>query len=300
MKIIIFGGNGFIGKHLASTLKKKHNLYIYGNSEFSKKRKKFIKYKKKNFLKIISKIKPDVIFFLSGNSYPNNTLNDSLYDFKLNNLVIQELLCAMSIAGYNKLFFYASSIAVYGSVNSNKSVTEDYKLNPESNYGISKVVAEKQIKYFSKNSKFFSIILRFSSVYGPGLERQIVYEVIKQSLKEKGIKLKGSISDSRQFLYVKDCAKILEALIDVKHDKFQIYNIAGGNKIKISKLIKNLEIVLNKKIKFSFLNKIKNPSLPALSNKKLLKKIGKTSFVKFKIGLEETINWIKNYKKIKY
>ena len=106
-------------------------MYIYGNSEFSKKRKNYIKYKKKNFLKIISKIKPDVIFFLSGNSYPNNTLNDSLYDFKLNNLVIQELLCAMSIAGYNKLFFYASSIAVYGSVNSNKSVTEDYKLNPD-------------------------------------------------------------------------------------------------------------------------------------------------------------------------
>lgn len=297
MKIIVFGGSGFIGKHLVNLLKRKHNLYIYGNSEFSKKRKNLIKYTKKSFLKIIFKIKPDVIFFLSGNSYPNNTLNDTLYDFKLNNLVIQELLCAMSIAGYNKLFFYASSIAVYGSVNLNKSVREEYKLNPESNYGISKIVAEKQIKYFSMNSKFFSIILRFSSIYGPGLKRQIVYEIIKQSLRGKSIKLKGSISDSRQFLYVKDCAKILEALINVKHDKFQIYNIAGGRKVKIFKLIKNLEKVLNKKIKFSFLNEIKNPSLPALSNKKLLKKIGKINFVNFKIGLTETINWIRNKKK---
>ncbi len=297
MKIIVFGGNGFIGKHLVNILKKKHDLYIYGNSEFSKKRKNLIKYTKKNFLKIIFKIKPDVIFFLSGNSYPNNTLNDSLYDFKLNNLVIQELLCAMSIVGYNKLFFYASSIAVYGSVNLNKSVTEKHKLNPESNYGISKILAEKQIKYFSKKSKFFSIILRFSSVYGPGLKRQIVYEIIKQSLTGNSIKLKGSISDSRQLLYVKDCAKILEALINVKHYKFQIYNVAGGRKVKIYKLIKNLEKVLNKKIKFIFLNKIKNPSLPALSNKKLLKKIGKINFVKFKIGLDETINWIRNKKK---
>ena len=293
MKIIIFGGNGFIGKHLASLLKKKNRVYIYGNIDYSKKNKNLIKYKKENFVKLIKKIKPNIIFFLGGNSYPNNTINDFLHDFKSTNLVIQELLNAMTFTSFKGLFFFASSIAVYGSVQSSKNIKENHNLNPESFYGNSKLIAEQQIRFISKNSKFKSIVLRFSSVYGPGLKRQIVYQILKQLISKKNINLYGSELDRRQFLYVKDCAKILELLVHLKYKNFQVYNVASGKKIKIINLIKILEKKLDRKINVKFFNKLKSPKLPELSNVKILKQIGNFKFTEIGIGLIETLNWIK-------
>ena len=46
-----------------------------------------------------------MLFFLSGNSYPNNTIDDVLHDFKSTNLVIQELLNAMTFTSFKGLFF---------------------------------------------------------------------------------------------------------------------------------------------------------------------------------------------------
>ena len=147
----------------------------------------------------------------------------------------------MTFTSFKGLFFFASSIAVYGSVQSSKNIKENHNLNPESFYGNSKLIAEQQIRFISKNSKFKSIILRFSSVYGPGLKRQIVYQILKQLINKKKVNLYGSELDRRQFLYVKDCAKILELLVHLKYKNFQVYNVASGKKIKIINLIKILE-----------------------------------------------------------
>ncbi len=295
MKIIIFGGNGFIGSHLVNNLEhKKNKIKIFGNKSYSKKGSNLIYYNKKNFKNILRKISPDVIIFLSGNSYPNNTLKDETYDFRSNNIVLQEFLEVLTETNFKKSFFYTSSIAVYGSVVKKNFVEENHKLNPESYYGLSKLIAEKQIEYFSNKYNLNSTVLRLSSVYGPGLKRQIVYKIIKETLNSKSIKLLGNASDRRQLLYVKDCARMIIKIIKKKPKGFNLFNLSSGRKIKILDILKISDTILKKKTKHKFLNRIKAPLLPALSNKKFLDKIGYIKFTDIKFGIKETIDWLKS------
>ena len=295
MKIIIFGGNGFVGSHLVKNLKhEKNKIKIFGNKSYSKKGSNLIYYNKKNFKNILRKISPDVIIFLSGNSYPNNTLKDETYDFRSNNIVLQELLQVLAETNFKKSFFYTSSIAVYGSIIKKNFVEENHKLNPESYYGLSKLIAEKQIEYFSNKYNLNSTVLRLSSVYGPGLKRQIVYKIIKETLTSKSIKLLGNARDRRQLLYVKDCARMIIKLIIKKPKGFNLFNLSSGRKIKILDILKISDKILKKKTKHKFLNIIKSPLLPALSNKKFLDKIGYIKFTDIKFGIKETIDWLKS------
>ena len=74
--------------------------------KYSIKGLNLIKYNMSNFETIIKKNRPNVIFFLSGNSYPNNTINDDVYDFKSNNLVLQELLTALKKKPHMNIYFF--------------------------------------------------------------------------------------------------------------------------------------------------------------------------------------------------
>ena len=298
MNIVIFGGNGFIGTHLHKLLKKRYKVTVYGNKTFSDKlNSSYIKYSKKNFVKIIKKKKPEIIFFLSGNSYPINSLDNELYDFNSNNLVLQQLLLAMVLTKYKGKIIYSSSIAVYGTVSENNKkniVDETDNLNPLSYYGLSKSIAEQQIKFFCSKHDLRAIVLRICSVYGPGLNRQIIYELITKLLKNKDtIYLQGSFEDSRQFIYISDCVKIMQKLINFNiKENFSIYNLAQGKKISINKISRIIKFLIKKKTKIYFTNKIAQPNLPELSNEKIKKLLGLKYFVSIEKGLKKTIKFL--------
>jgi nucleoside-diphosphate-sugar epimerase len=295
MSIIVFGGHGFIGGHLCKLLKKKYKIHVYGNKNFSKKsNSSYIEYNKKNFIKIIKKTKPTVIFFLSGNSYPINSLEDELYDFKTSNFILQKLLTAMGSTKFNGKIIYSSSIAVYGSFLKKKIVTEKSSLNPVSYYGLSKSLAEKQIKFFSNKFSFKALVLRICSVYGPGLRRQIIYQLIKKILKSKDtVYLKGNFHDSRQFIYVSDCINVMEKLMHINLKKnFNIYNLSQGKKISIKKIFKQINFLLEKNLKVYFTNKIIQPNLPELCNKRIVDLLSIKYFVSLEKGLKKTIQYL--------
>ena len=82
---------------------------------------------------------------------------------------------------------YTSSIAVYGNdkLNKNKYVSENSNLNPKNFYGLSKLLAEEQFKYFHKNYGIKVYILRLSSVFGLNLNKQVIFDLIQGLLKTK-------------------------------------------------------------------------------------------------------------------
>ncbi len=288
-KVIIFGGYGFIGDALYENLyKKKFKVLRYRNKTYSKKDRSIL-YNQKNFQKIIKKIKPNFIYFLSGNSYPNNSLHNNTLDIKSNNLPLHELLHALKNTKFKGPLIYTSSIAVYGN-SKKKLIKETEKLNPTSNYALSKEIAEKQLIFFSKNFNLKVICLRLCSIYGPKLKRQIIYDLIKKTKFKKQIRLHGNEKDKRQFLFIEDCAEMLSRFCERKiKNYFNIFNISGGNLVSIKDISKEIQLILGENKKVIFLNKFKSPKLPSLSNSKFIKNFKNFKITSLKQGIIKTI-----------
>ena len=293
---IIFGGNGFIGTHLAIGLRNKFNIFSFSNSDFTKKKKinKF-SYTLKNFKKKIIEINPSVIFFLSGNPYPNNSFDKHLYDIHRSNIIIQNFLTALKDINFKGKVIYTSSIAVYGKdKNFRKNyVSEKSILNPKSYYGLSKVIAENQFIYFHKNFGINIYILRLCSIFGLNLKKQVIYEIIKvvKNKNVKTINLNGKINDSRQFIFIEDLINIFSKLI-LNKKNFLLLNISNGKKFQIKDILSYVQKKMKVKKKIKYKNKT-SPEFPVLQNTQLLKELRYFKFENFYKSLDKTINyWI--------
>ena len=284
---LIFGGYGFIGSNLFKSSK--------NSKRFTSKKKINNNYSLVFFKKIINKHNPKNIFFLSGISHPLFSKKKHLLDIKENNIKLQNLLTAAGQVKFKGKIIYTSSIAVYGS-NNKKNVKENEKLNPESFYALSKIMAEKQCEYFIRNEKINIVVLRLCSVFGPGLKRQIIYKLIKKLLlnKKTNIIIDGNKSDKREFLYIDDLIRILLKIQRMKIES-GIYNIGTGKQILIEYVYKSLKKKLKLKNKIIFKNKIDSPHFSILDSKKIEKKIKFTFRNNFNKNLITTLNyWIKN------
>lgn len=210
---------------------------------------------------------------------------------------MQNFLAAVQHLKFKGKIIYTSSIAVYGNA---KICDELSKPNPQNFYGLSKLLCEEQIKYFSNKYSLDITIARLSSVYGAKLERQVIYDILRQiNNKNKKIKLNGSALDERQLLHVDDAIELLFLLAKAKAKKsYCIYNIANGNKIKIKSIEKIINRIFKKKFYFSFSKRYQDKfnRLPKLLNNKIKKITKKNNFLTLEKGVRKTYEWI-NLKK---
>ena len=87
--------------------------------------------------------------------------------------------------------------------------------------------------FYSNNYNLNIICLRLCSIFGPGLNRQIIYEIIKKLKSKKSeVNFLGNHKDEREFLYIADLVDLLNKL-RLKKIKSGIYNIGSDQKIKI-------------------------------------------------------------------
>lgn len=106
-------------------------------------------------------------------------------------------------------FVYISSGAVYGR---SGILTEDHLLEPNDNYGASKLTGEKIVSCFSNTESVPAIILRVAGIYGPGESlARATTSFIESAQKGKPIHIRADGEQKRNYAYVMDVAKnILE------------------------------------------------------------------------------------------
>lgn len=134
-------------------------------------------------------------------------------------------------------FHQVSTDEVYGSLGAEGYFTETTPLDPRSPYSASKTSADLFVKAYSDTYKMPVSITRCSNNYGPyHFPEKLIPLIIKNILEGKSLPVYGDGSNVRDWLYVKDHCKAIDAVLH-RGKAGEVYNVGGHNEKQ------NIEIV---------------------------------------------------------
>lgn len=287
-KIAITGVSAFVGYHLAKELLKEHQVIGFDcrQSELVKKidtlNFKFVQGDITDFNCLKNALKDvDLIYHLSAVSSERLHRENVNRSFKIN---VQGPLNILELARTRKIkIIYASSGAVYPS--SSKLHREEESDFTDKFYGTSKLIAEKYCQLYNKNFALSFVILRFARIYGRGMTRNPIYDILKGIGESKKIKFYESLNSCYDFIYVKD---VVEALVFAQNKEWenQIINISSAKGIVLGELIAKVEKIIGRKIEIEVLQDACSTDI--LDNKKA-KDLGWQPKYSLEEGLRELI-----------
>ena len=274
MAILITGCSGFIGFHVCELLLKKKwkvfgidNLNNYYDVNLKKARLSILKkytdfffYKadianKKKIEKIIKKNKIKYIIHLAAQAGVRNSITEPDKYFKSNILGFYNILNISKDNKINHLIFSSTS-SVYGDSRRlplNEKTNSD---SPLSFYAATKKSNEVMAHSYSNIFKLPITVLRLFTVFGnygrPDMAIHKFTENIRNNLK---IDLYNKGKHFRDFTHIDKVTNVIEKLIYKPPSSkipFELYNVASGNKTKITVLKKMIEKSLNKKSKVKY------------------------------------------------
>ena len=251
-EVIIIGKKSFISQKLVNKLWKKEKIHII-------ERKKNY-YSKPDWFNLIKK-NTTIVFFAFDNSLISQKNNFFFFNktiFNFFNLLEKHIK--------NKKIFpniiFTSTVTVYGNTKFNL-VNENFKLNPQTEYDISKIFFEKLLLKLSISCKLKVTILRLSNVIGLSevskqKDRGVLNKIIRKIKNNEVIKIYGSGKYLRDYIYIDD---LVDGIIkSIKKCKPGVYNLCSGKSYSLIYILKKIEKMMNIKIKKYFVKFPKNSS----------------------------------------
>lgn len=316
MKILVTGGAGFIGSNLTKKLIDRgdqvvmiDNFNDYYEPQLKEDRiKKFLKgYKFKLYRgdirdeklleKIFKKEKIDKVVHLAAMAGVRYALqNPNLY-YDVNVLGTQNLL-GLAVKYEIKNFVYASSSSVYGNNKKLPFSETDSVDNPISPYAASKKANELQAHVYSHVYKLPTTGLRFFTVYGPwGRPDMALFLFTDAIIKGETINVYNRGNMSRNFTYVDDIASGIMTVLD-KNAAYDIVNIGGDKEEKLTRFIEVIEQNVGKKAKKKLLPMQPGDVPATVADIRKLRKLGWKPTTRIEKGIENFVNWYKEYYKV--
>lgn len=252
-RVWVLGGTGFIGRHLVAHLCAEGAKVTVttsrpqtGGSLVQSKTNR-IEYTESSFVQFLDFNSFDQIYFLSGNSSPHSSSNDAYLDIEKTNIPLICLLEALRKSRYKGTLWFASSVAVYGSVK-DQLLKEDSVCNPLSFYGVSKLAGEETCKFYSRVYGLNAGIFRIFSTFGPGLSRQLVFDIIEKFHSPgENVNLFGNGDEQRDLGYVIDQARALAFVSQKIVPRGDIINIGTGHAFRISEVVDEIRALIGSK-----------------------------------------------------
>lgn len=170
---------------------------------------------------------PDVVFHLAGGSSVGAAIANPHEDFTRTVVSTAELLEWLRQYSPDTRLVAVSSAAVYGSIHTG-AIAEVAQLSPFSPYGTHKLMMEEACRSYAANFGLRVVLPRLFSVYGPGLKKQLLWDLCGKISAGGEIELGGSGSELRDWIDVRDVARSLERVGEHASVQAPVINLASG------------------------------------------------------------------------
>ncbi|MGL1887978.1 MAG: dTDP-glucose 4,6-dehydratase [Reichenbachiella sp.] len=320
--ILITGGAGFIGSHVARyfantypsyTILNLDKLTYAGNKENITDLEMLDNY---TFIQgdicdsaliesLFDKHQITGVIHLAAESHVDRSIEDPLSFVNTNIIGTVNLLNAAKDNWKgnmeDKLFYHISTDEVYGSLDDNEFFLETTPYDPQSPYSASKASSDHFVRAYQNTYKLPIIVSNCSNNYGPNqFPEKLIPVCIQNILDSKPLPIYGKGENIRDWLFVYDHVTAIDRIYhNGKHG--DTYNIGGFNEWKNIDLVKLLCKVMDKKLDrepgtneklITYVTDRAGHDLRyAIDSTKVSNELDWKPSVNFEEGLEKTVDW---------
>jgi UDP-glucose 4-epimerase len=294
MKILIIGSKGFIGSHCVDYFESK-NFEVWQADVNESSVDNFYKINRQNsdYSMSFKEHQFDVCINASGSAHVGFSFENPSKDFELNVVNVQKILVAIRDYNPECKFINFSSAAVYGNPQF-LPITENAVCKPLSPYGFHKLQSELLLTEYHKFFGLNTCSLRVFSAYGPGLKKQLFWDLYQKSLQSDVISLFGTGTETRDFIYIDDLLQIIDLVIQYSSFQGSIYNVASNVETTIAEAVQAFisEFCPKKELFFNGEAKVGDPN-NWVADIEFIKNYGFKPQFDLHLGLKKYVIWLK-------
>jgi UDP-glucose 4-epimerase len=303
-KILVTGGAGFIGSHIAEYLIQQDDEVLVlddlsgGFADNLVEGVRFVRGSINDIVLINHLFKQerfDYVYHLAA--YAAEGLSHFIKRFNYrNNLIGSVNLINAAINTGVKCFVFTSSIAVYGT-SPELPMTEETPARPEDPYGIAKLAVEQELKVCKQMFGLNYIIFRPHNVYGERQNigdkyRNVVGIFMNQILQGQPMTIFGDGAQTRAFSYIRDVAPIIAESINVPAAYNQVFNIGADQPYSVNELAHCVAQVMGVEPNIAYLPPRKEVLDAYSSHEKVRRVFGERELHNLEEGLSRMAKWV--------
>jgi len=246
MNILVTGGAGFIGSHMAKRhLADGHRVVIV--DDLSSGRRERLPEAARFVQADIAEtdleplLREERIAFVSHHAAQidlRHSVADPIGDARANIIGSLKLFEAMRRAGTRHVLFSSTGGAIYGEPEGGKPATESHPTNPISPYGCAKLSIEKYMHYYRVVHGLQTQVFRYANVYGPWQdgtgEAGVVAIFSEAMLGARPLKINGNGEQTRDYVFVGDLVEAASRA--ARSDKSGVWNLGTGVETSVNRL----------------------------------------------------------------
>lgn len=301
IRVLILGSRGFIGRNLVATLSGDRNVELtgFGRTAVMEETEnlRFVQGDIDDSSALAQALQDqDIVYHLISQTIPSSSWENPTLEIEKNLQPSLNLIELAASAGVKKICFSSSGGTVYGL--NPEVLSESSATAPFSPYGIIKRTIESFLLYATHRFKINHDIYRISNAYGEGQDISgglgFINTALENIVNGRPVIVYGDGEVVRDFIYIKDVARILATSVSGNFDTSDIFNVSANHPISLNDLVALIRRVAEVDFEVQYRpGRLNDNKKVVLDNAKMMDSFGNFTLVNLEDGVRNTYNFLK-------